>query len=152
MIRRTLPKEPSEQITLFTIRRYAYQVLVTDPGSPPVYVWHFYNARAGIELIIKELKHDYQLAKIPTQVFAANESYFHLLLFAYNLINWMKRLCLPDEYQAMTLATLRTNLMLVPGLLYCPRRSGTTDTRNWVRVSPFPASPSGGRLEEAGGG
>lgn len=117
VIRKALPEEPSEQVTLFTLGRYAYQVLVTNLGYRPVHVWHFYNARAVIELIIKELKWDYPLAKIPTQSFAANEFYFHLLLFAYNLTNWMKRLCLPDEYQAMTLSTLRTHLLLVPGML-----------------------------------
>jgi len=117
VIRKALPDEPSEQVTLFTLGRYAYQVMVTNLGYPPVYVWHFYNARAVIELIIKELKWDYPLAKIPTQSFAANEFYFHLLLFAYNLTNWMKRLCLPAEYQGMMLSTLRAHLLLVPGML-----------------------------------
>jgi Transposase DDE domain group 1 len=117
VIRRALPHEPAEQVTLFTLGRYAYQVMVTNLGYRPVQIWHFYNARAAMELIIRELKSDYPLAKIPTQSFAANEFYFHLLLFAYNLTNWMKRLCLPEEYQAMTLATLRTHLLLVPGIL-----------------------------------
>lgn len=44
----------------------------------PLNVWKFYNGRAAVELIIKELKEDYPLAKIPTKHFAANEAYFHL--------------------------------------------------------------------------
>ena len=55
-----------------------------------------------MERIIKELKADYPLAKIPTHQFADNEAYFHLLLFAYNLVNWFKRLCLPEEYHSTT--------------------------------------------------
>lgn len=47
------------------------------------------------------------MAKIPTGQFATNEAYFHLLLFAYNLVNWFKRLCLPGEFHSMTLGTLR---------------------------------------------
>jgi hypothetical protein len=38
-------------------------------------------------------------------------------LFAYNLINWFKRLCLPKEFQNMTLKTLRTRLLFIPGEL-----------------------------------
>ena len=37
------------------------------------------------------------LGSIPTRHFFANETYFHLLLLAYNLVNWFKRLCLPDR-------------------------------------------------------
>ncbi len=71
-------------------------------------------------LIIKELKGDYPLGKIPTKYFAANEADFHALLFSYNLINWFKRLCLPMEFQNMMLKTLRTRLLLIPGELIRP--------------------------------
>jgi len=83
----------------------------------PLNVWKFYNARAAVELIIKELKADYPLAKIPTKHFAANEAYFHLLLFAYNLINWFKRLCLPKGFEKMSLKSLRAQMFFVPGEL-----------------------------------
>ena len=81
----------------------------------PLWVYRFYNDRAAVELIIKELKADYPLAKIPTHQFAANEAYFHLLLFAYNLMNWFKRLSLPEEYHWTTLGTLRRRLVMIPG-------------------------------------
>jgi len=54
------------------------------------------------------------LAKIPTSQFAANDAYFHLLLFAYNLVNWYKRLCLPVQYHATTLGTLRPRFLMLP--------------------------------------
>lgn len=57
----------------------------------------------------------YPLAKIPTEHFAANEAYFHILLFSYNLINWFKRLYLPAEVQSMTLNTLRARILLIHG-------------------------------------
>lgn len=116
-IRRPIPEEPSEQLNLFSLGKYSYQVIVTNIKLNPLNVWKFYNGRAAVELIIKELKEDYPLAKIPTKYFAANETYFHLLLFAYNLVNWFKRLCLPVEFQNMTLKTLRTQMLLVPGEL-----------------------------------
>jgi hypothetical protein len=117
VIRRPVPEEPSSQLSLFTMGKYSYQVIVTNLKLNPLNVWKFYNGRASVELIIKELKGDYPLGKIPTRHFPANEAYFHLLLFAYNLINWFKRLCLRKEFQNMTLKTLRTQLLLIPGEL-----------------------------------
>jgi len=117
VIRRPIPEEPSEQLNLFSMGKYSYQIIVTNLKLKPLNVWKFYNGRAAVELIVKELKGDYPLAKIPTKHFAANEAYFHLLLFAYNLINWFKRLCLPKEFQNITLKTLRMQLLFVPGEL-----------------------------------
>jgi hypothetical protein len=117
VVRRLIPEDPTEQLTLFSMGKYTYQVIVTNMRLSPLNTWRFYNGRAAIELIIKELKGDYPLAKIPTKHFASNEAYFHILLFSYNLINWFKRLCLPVELQHMTLKTLRHRLLLIPGEL-----------------------------------
>jgi hypothetical protein len=117
VIRRFIPEDPTEQLTLFSMGKYSYQVIVTNMKLTPLHIWRFYNGRAAVELIIKELKGDYPLGKIPTKYFAANEAYFHTLLFSYNLINWFKRLCLPKEFQNMTLNTLRARLLLIPSEL-----------------------------------
>ena len=94
----------------------------------------FYNDRAGIELIIRQLKGDYALGHIPTRHYLANETYFHLLLLAYNLMNWFQRLCLPAEFQSATLQTLRHKILLMPAQL---RR-----THNRPRLA-LPASAAG---------
>jgi hypothetical protein len=117
VIRRPQPEEPTEQLTLFKLGRYHYQVLVTNLPLQPLNLWRFYNDRAGIELLIKQLKGDYALGSIPTRHFFANETYFHLLLLAYNLVNWFKRLCLPEELQNATLQTLRHRILLMPAQL-----------------------------------
>jgi hypothetical protein len=117
VIRRPIPEDQSEQLTLFTLGKYSYQVIVTNMNLTALNTWKFYNRRAAVELIIKELKENYHLAKIPTKHFNADEAYFHILLFSYNLINWFKRLCLPDDFHDMTLKTLRSQLLLIPGLL-----------------------------------
>ena len=133
VVRKTLPEEESPQTTLFTVGRYSYHAFVTNFRLPPLTVYRFYNDRAAVELIIKELKADYPLAKIPTGQFAANEAYFHLLLFAYALVNWFKRLCLPTGYRSATLGTLRRRLLMIPGE-YVQARHGPT-----LRL---PSSPS----------
>ena len=117
VVRRPIPEEPSEQLSLFTMGKFSYQVIVTNMKLTPLNPWKFYNGRASVELIIKELKGDYPLARIPTKHYAANEAYFHILLFSYNLINWFKRLCLPKDVQRVTLNTLRSRLLLIPGVL-----------------------------------
>jgi len=125
VIRRPLPEEATDQLTLFSVGKFSYQVIVTNLTLAPINVWRFYNQRAAIELTIKELKENYPLAKIPTKHFAANEAYFHLLLFSYNLINWFKRLCLPSEFRALTLSTLRHHLLCIPGELTRSRNRPT---------------------------
>lgn len=117
VIRRPIPEDPSEQLTLFTLNRYSYQVFLTNLRLKPESVWHFYRGRAAIEIIIKELKENYALAKIPTNNFQANCTFFYLLLFAYNIINWFKRLCLPQKFQNATLETIRTELLVLPARL-----------------------------------
>jgi hypothetical protein len=117
VVRRPIPEDPSEQLTLFSMGKYSYQVVVTNMKLTPLNTWRFYNGRAAVELIIKELKGNYPLGKIPTKHFAANEAYFHTLLFSYNLINWFKRLCLPKEFQNMTLKTLSSRFLSIPSEL-----------------------------------
>lgn len=132
VVRKTLPEEDSPQTTLFTVGRYTYRAFVTNLRIWPLAVYRLYNDRAAVELIIKELKADYPLAKIPTGQFAANEAYFHLLLFAYNVVNWFKRLCLPPEFHSMTLGTLRRRLFMIPGQFVGATRRPT------LRLPAFP--------------
>jgi len=117
VIRRPLPEKDSEQLTLFTLKRYAYQVFVTNLSLKAEKIWYFYRPRAAIEVIIRELKESYALAKIPTNNFQANQFYFHLLVFAYNIVNWFKRLCLPPRFQHATLETIRTEFLVLPARL-----------------------------------
>jgi len=137
VIRRPQPEELDPQLTLFKLGKYHYQVLVTNLDLRPLNLWRFYNGRAGIERIIRELKGDYPLGKIPTRHFFANEAYLHLLLLAYSLVNWFKRLCLPSEFQSATLDTLRNRILLMPAQLL---RSGNR---------PRLAMPTSGRRENA---
>ena len=67
VIRRPEPEDPTEQLTLFKLGKYHYQVLVTNLPLRPLNLWRFYNDRAGVELLIKQLKGDYALGSIPTR-------------------------------------------------------------------------------------
>lgn len=126
--RRPLPEDPNSRPTLFVLKKYAYRVMVTNLTIKPEYVWFFYNGRCRVELIIKELKEDYPLGKIPSKYWNANKAYFYLLLFAYNIVNWFKRLCLPKDLQHLTLRTIRTDFLVVPAKLV------KTDNKNLLKL------------------
>ncbi len=120
VIRRPVPEEPSAQLHLFQMGGYSYQVLVTNLALTPLHLWRFYNQRARAELIIRELKDAYALGKIPTKDFQANEAFFQIVLLAYDLLNWFKRLCAPRHLERATLQRLRQRLFLVPAQLVRP--------------------------------
>jgi len=119
VIRRPVPDDPEEakQLQLFTFKKYAYTVFVTNLKLEPWRVWRFYSPRATIEKNIRELLYDLPMGKIPTGDWTANVAFFQMVLLAFNLAHWFKRLCLPLEYLHATLETLRSDLLVVPARL-----------------------------------
>lgn len=113
------PRHPEDaaQLTLFKDRRYVYHVLVTTLALSPWRVYRFYCLRATIEKNIREFVYDYPLGKIPTDTWTANVAFFQLVLFAADLVHWFKRLCLPPQYHAATLDTIRTDFIVLPARL-----------------------------------
>lgn len=120
-IRRPLPVDPDQarQLTLFKDTRYSYSVLVSNLGLTPWRTWTDYIGRANIEKSIRELLNDLALGKIPTQSWTANVAFLQLLLLAYNLVHWFKRLCLPEAKLRTTVETLRHQLFGIPAKLVC---------------------------------
>jgi len=122
VIRRPLPEDPEEaaQLKLFHDRRYAYEVLVTNLKLSPWRVGRFYAPRATLEKTIRELLYDLPLSQIPTSRWLANVAYFHVMMLAYNLVHWFKRLCLPADYANATVDTVRREFLALPGRLAHP--------------------------------
>ena len=119
VVRRPIPTDPVEakQLTLFKDKKYAYHVVVTNLRTHPWRVWRFYAQRARIEQHIRKLLYDYPLAKIPTGEWLPNVAFFQLLLLAFDLVHYFKRLCLPPAYRIKTLKTVRRELLVIPGRL-----------------------------------
>lgn len=118
--RRFIP-EAEPQPTLFTLGRYVYRAWVTTLPLTPAGVWYFYNARAAMEVRIRELREDYALRKIPTRSFPANALYLEIIRLAYNLVTAFQRTCLGPDWQSLTLQKLRFKLFLLPGALTRPQ-------------------------------
>jgi len=121
IVRRPVPEEPSRQLHLFTLGGYSYEAVVSNGAWRPLTVWKFYNGRATAELVIRELKSGCAVGQIPRKDWAANEAYFHLVLFAYNLLMWFKQRYLPQAWRRINIQTLRNRLLWVPAVLVRPQ-------------------------------
>jgi hypothetical protein len=115
-VRRAAALEPEDrQRRLFTFKRYTYhRVLVTNLDLSPQAVWRFYCDRAFQELLLREFKGSYAMAKIPTRSFWANATYMEIILWAYDLVLAFQFLCLPKEVQHWNISTLRRELWWLP--------------------------------------
>jgi hypothetical protein len=120
-IRRPLPVDPEQvqQMTLFKDANYSYSVLVSNLGLTPWRTWTDYVSRANIEKSIRELRNELALSKIPSHSWTANVVFLQLLLLAYNLVHWFKRLCLPSDKLRTTVETLRHQLIGLPAQMIC---------------------------------
>jgi hypothetical protein len=114
-------EETDPRPTLFTLARYAYRAWMTNLPLSPAGVWHFYDGRAGMEPRIGELREHFALRKIPTRAFEANALYLELIRLACNLVTAFQRTCLPEDWQDLTLRTLRYRLLWLPGELTRPQ-------------------------------
>jgi hypothetical protein len=114
-------EETESQLTLFTLARYAYRAWMTNLPLTPAGIWHFYDGRAGMEPRIGELREHFALRKIPTRAFEANALYLEIIRLAYNLVTAFQRACLPEDWQGLTLKTLRYRLFWLPGELTRPQ-------------------------------
>ena len=119
VMRRPIPEDPLEakQLTLFKDRHYAYSVMVTNLPLDPWRIWKFYQPRATVEKNIRELLYDLPLGKIPSGECLANVAFFHIVLFAYDLVHWFRRLCLPPQYRRATVETVRSDFFVLPARL-----------------------------------
>lgn len=117
--------ETEPQPTLFTLARYAYRAWMTNLPLSPAGIWHFYDGRAGMEPRIGELREHFALRKIPTRAFEANALYLEIIRLAYNLVTAFQRTCLPEDWQDLTLKSLRYRLLWLPGELTRPQNRPT---------------------------
>ena len=121
MVRRPFEEDPEEadQLTLFHAGKFKYSAYITNLDLKAQNIWRTYHARANVEKSIRELLNHLALNKIPTQEWVANVAFFQILLFAYNLVHWFKRLFLPPDYFRATVETIRNDFLVLPGKLTC---------------------------------
>src|SRR6266542_916012 len=115
-VRRPIAFETEEiQQRLFTFKKYTYhRALVTNLELTAAAVWRFYCDRGFQELLLREFKGSYAMAKIPTRSLWANAAYMETILWAYDLVLAFQFLCLPEEVRHWNIATLCRELWWLP--------------------------------------
>ncbi|WP_373893951.1 IS1380 family transposase [Virgibacillus sp. CBA3643] len=82
-----------------------------------------YQKRGTMENYIKEAKNGFDLDRMCSHSFQVNEVRMMLSLLAYNLTNWMRTLCFPEEQKNMQIQTIRTKIIKVASKLVKSGRS-----------------------------
>jgi hypothetical protein len=115
VVKRELLKK---QIDLFT--NYRYWIVATnlkEEDYDNYQIIKLHQARGSMEKKIGELKHQINLNHLPLGQFNSNCLYFTVGLLAYNLLQLLKLIALPEEYHNKTVKTLRYQLLKLAGKL-----------------------------------
>ncbi|MEA2086191.1 MAG: IS1380 family transposase [Chloroflexota bacterium] len=89
--------------------------IVTNLFAKPEGVVHFYNRRGTAEQWIKEGKHALNWTRLSCHRFVANQVRLQLFILAYNLGNFLRRLCLPKAINDWSLRSLQVKLIKIGG-------------------------------------
>jgi len=97
--------------------RYVYGAIITNREDDPATIVHWHRQRADCENVIKENKHGFALAHLPCGSFEANAAFTYIVTLAYNLVQAMKYLLLPQSWKNLTIKNLRFRLFHLGGIL-----------------------------------
>jgi len=115
VVKRELLKK---QINLFS--NYRYWIIATNLKEEEYDNYQtikLHQGRGSMEKKIGELKHQINLNHLPCGQFNANLLYFTIGLLAYNLLQLLKLIGLPEEYHNKSVRSLRYQLLKLAGKL-----------------------------------
>ena len=87
--------------------------IVTNMSARPEGVVHFYNGRGTAEQWIKEGKYALNWTRLSCHRFVANQVRLALFILAYNLGNFLRRLCLPKAVKHWSLRSVQVKLIKI---------------------------------------
>ena len=108
-------REPYRQPDMFE-GVYAYRAIITNMGWEKRRLVKWHRERATSENWIKELKGGFSLERLPSGKSFANAAFTQTISLAYNLVQALKKLSLPVEYESKTVKTLRFRLFNIPAM------------------------------------
>jgi hypothetical protein len=125
------PRKKSPQLELFDfdLMEGRYEVIVSNLKLKGENIWRLYNKGAVVEQVIEEIKNDFAAAHIRTKNFWANDALFQTGLIAYNLLNCLRRLALPNSLRT---ARLKRIALLFLNLGANVVKSGR---QLWIKIS-----------------
>jgi hypothetical protein len=109
--------ENQGQLSLGEVVSYRYDCIATSRAlKEESEAFLIYNGRANIENNIREMKNDYQLGRIVTDDFDANDIITQITLLTYLLVRHFQREALGDKMKKFVLSTLRNHVFNIPAL------------------------------------
>jgi len=90
-----------------------YTFIVTNLNWNDETVVQFYCKRGTMENYIKEGKNGFAFDKMSSTSYWANANKLQEMVLAYNLNNWMRRLCFPEESKADRIETIRVKVIKI---------------------------------------
>ena len=89
--------------------------IVTNMTAGPEGVVRFYNGRGTAEQWIKEGKYALNWTRLSCHRFVANRVRLSVFILAYNLGNFLRRLCLPEAVKHWSLRSVQVKLIKMGG-------------------------------------
>ena len=97
------------------ISRHEYIVTNYSNNVSAETVFQTYCKRGAMENFIKEAKSGFNLDKTDSSSFVENQARMMVSLLAYNIVNFMRTLCLPVKSAGMRVDTIRLRLFKIAG-------------------------------------
>ena len=101
--------------------RYAF-VACDEKRADAAAIMARHRLKGGKEQLFKEVLRGLDLHHPPCESLLANQMFYAIAALAYNLMVAVKLLCLPDECQSWTVATLLRQLIRLPAELVAHAR------------------------------
>lgn len=92
---------------------FNHTFIVTNMEASPKDVIKFYCKRGAMENFIKECKNGFGFNNMSNRKFISNSNKLQQLTLAYNLINWLRRLCFTDDLKPLRVETIRNQFIKV---------------------------------------
>ena len=104
-----------DNISLLEQLLFRHKYLITNCSEElsPRIVFQLYHNRGTMENFIKEAKNGFYFDKTDSSFFLENHARMMVSLLAYNLVNFMKSICLPPSEAVFQVDTLRLRLFKV---------------------------------------
>lgn len=116
IVQRQLIEDKNETLILFPNDRYKYHVIATNEENlESEEIIKYANGRGNVENYIKETKYGFGLDNFPSYDFIGNAVWHELGVLAYNLVIAFKTIVLDEEWEQMTVSTLRWEFMFIAG-------------------------------------
>jgi DDE family transposase len=92
-------------------RVFHYAIVTDQHHWTTAKIYETYKKRWAVENFFKESNQSFSSGKLPSSKFRGNQFFLGLLSVVYNLMQYFKRDCLPQGYQAVDFATVRRHFL-----------------------------------------